>query len=91
LFWNGKTLRDVTAWRIKLDRAMEHGTHEVVDEWEQHGGTFPVSSDKIQVELAMVRKHENKLQRRRKLVIAAFYVGGTIFAILALLFAVVSL
>jgi hypothetical protein len=69
---------------------MEHGTHEVVNDWESWGLAFPVSPEKIEAELRRVREYENKLQRCRKLLIAAFYVGGTLFAIAALLFAVVS-
>jgi hypothetical protein len=88
LLWVGKSLKDATAWRQKLEEAMKSGTHAVVGEWESHGLAFPVSPEGIEAELARARKCENNLQRLRKTVIVAFYVGGTLLAILAILLAV---
>lgn len=88
MLWNGKSLKDTTAWRTKLEQALDQGTHEIVDEWKQRGHSLPVGFDKIEMELARVRKHESKLQRSRKLVIVAFYVLGTLFILFGYLLAI---
>ena len=88
LLWVGKSLKDTTDWRIKLERALKEGTHGIYDEWVQRKLPLPVSFDAIKVQLAQARKRENKLQRRRKLVIASFYVLGTLFLLFGYLLAI---
>jgi hypothetical protein len=58
-----------------------------VDQWESHGLAFPVTLEKIEAQLVVARERENKLQRLRKIVIAAFYAGGTLLALLAIFLA----
>jgi hypothetical protein len=87
LLWTGRS-RDITEWRTKLERALEHGSHEVLDIWELHGLSFPVSEEKIQAALVQVRKKEKTLQRRRNLVIATFYILGTLFILFGYLLAI---
>jgi hypothetical protein len=67
---------------------MERGTHELVGDWESHGLAFPISPEKVEAELIRAREYENKLQRRRKLVIVTFYVLGTLFILFGYLLAI---
>ena len=77
--WNGKSLQKTAAWRSKLEEAMKSGTHAVVDEWESHGLSFPVSPDKIEAELVKARDHESKLRRWRKIGIGILMILGAFF------------
>ena len=77
--WNGKSLQEAVAWRSKLERATQSGTHEVVNDWESHGLSFPVSPDKVKAELVKARNHENSLRRRKKVVIVILLSAGAFF------------
>jgi hypothetical protein len=79
LLYDGKSLARVVNWRIKLEQALEHGTHGVVDEWPKHGLSYPVSTEKIEIELKKVKVQEERLRNRKKFVIVMFLVLGAFF------------
>jgi hypothetical protein len=79
LLYDGKSLAKVVDWRIKLEQALEHGTHGVVDEWPKHGLSCPVGMEKIEIELKKVKAQEKNLRNRNKIVVAAFMVLGAFF------------
>ena len=85
LLWNPKSLKHATAWRIKVEQALKHGTHGIVDEWIQRQLPIPVGMQELEVELVSARKEEDKQQKRRKLVIVTFLALGTLLIILDLI------
>ncbi|MGA3298273.1 MAG: hypothetical protein ABSD41_12595 [Candidatus Bathyarchaeia archaeon] len=83
--WNEDKLRCVTAWRIKLEDALEHGTHPMVEEWKQRGWKFPITEERIQDELTIARKKEKDLVRFKKVANRVLLLLGAALLVLAVL------
>ena len=76
---DGKCLEEARIERDELEKAAESGMSFARDYWKKHDVSYPISPDKVQLELAKARKHEGSLQRWRKTAIAVLMVVGIFF------------